>query len=359
MAGRERSGPGASTVARPPAVRERRRAVGQWRAAARVAARDGTPEGRLVEIQRSRLLAGAVGAIDEFGYINATVAHITSRARVSRRTFYELFENREACLLALIEDAVAMLEGELVGAALADLPWRERVRGGLGVILGFFDREPALARVCVVQALQGGPAVLACREGVLARLAGVLDEGCGESARAGDCTPLTGEGLVGAAFGIVYARLARGESTPLVGLSGDLMGMIVLPYLGPAAARREHARPVSKGGFVSARGPSVLPQAHRDPLQEVPMRLTYRTARVLECIAERPGVSNRGVADSAGISDQGQVSKLLARLERLGLVANTGEGHHRGEPNAWTLSQLGCEVARRLGALAGAEKAAA
>jgi AcrR family transcriptional regulator len=304
--------------------------------------------GQLVGIQRARLLAGALGAIDELGYSQVTVAHITSRARVSRRTFYELFENREACLLALIEDVVALLEQELACAGLGCLSWRERVRGGLSVILGFFDREPALARVCVVQALQGGPAVLARREEILARLACVLDEGCAESSRAGNCTPLTGEGLGGAAFGIVYTRLARGERRPLTGLLGDLMGMIVLPYLGPAAARREQARPVSAAGSMSEHGRSALVSAHCDPLQEVPMRLTYRTARVLECIAEQPGVSNRAVAERAGISDQGQVSKLLARLERLGLMVNSGAGHTKGEPNVWTLTPLGCQVAQRL-----------
>jgi AcrR family transcriptional regulator len=345
MARRARSGAGA--VARAPEVRERRRPGGaQQRQPA--ASRDGLAAGQLVGIQRSRLLAGALGAIDEFGYTQATVAHITSRARVSRRTFYELFENREACLLALIEDVVAVLKQELARAGLGGLSWRERVRGGLSVILGFFDREPALARVCVVQALQGGPVVLARREEILGGLAGVLDEGRGESARAGDCTPLTGEGLVGAAFGIVYARLARGEHTPLAGLLGDLMGMIVLPYLGPAAARSEQARPASTTGSASERGQSTLVSAHRDPLQEVPMRLTYRTARVLECIAEQPGVCNRAVAERAGISDQGQVSKLLARLERLGLTVNSGAGHTKGEPNVWALTPLGCQVAQRL-----------
>jgi DNA-binding MarR family transcriptional regulator len=138
----------------------------------------------------------------------------------------------------------------------------------------------------------------------------------------------------------------------LTELFGGLMGMIVLPYLGPVAARHEQARPVP-GVSAGMRGRlPVLALAEGDPLQEVPMRLTYRTARVLLCIAERPGVSNRAVADSAGISDQGQVSKLLARLERLGLVANTGERLHRGEANVWTLTQLGREVAQRLSALA-------
>jgi DNA-binding MarR family transcriptional regulator len=81
-----------------------------------------------------------------------------------------------------------------------------------------------------------------------------------------------------------------------------------------------------------------------DPLAGVPMRLTYRTALVLGCIADRPGASNRVIGDQAGVSDQGQISKLLARLERLGLAINTGDGHLRGEPNAWRLTPKGVRV---------------
>jgi hypothetical protein len=54
--------------------------------------------------------------------------------------------------------------------------------------------------------------------------------------------------------------------------------------------------------------------------------------------------ANRTVADCAGIADQGQISKLLARLHRLGLIENAGAGATRGEPNAWTLTAKGREV---------------
>ncbi|HWX44882.1 MAG TPA: TetR/AcrR family transcriptional regulator [Solirubrobacteraceae bacterium] len=339
--------------------RELRRSVRESQRPARIPSRGGLSEGQIVEIQRSRLLAGAVDAIEEFGYAQTTVAQITSRARVSRRTFYELFENREACLAELIENVLAMIEDELANAGLEDLRWRERVRGGLWAILAFFDRETALARVCVVHSQHGGPGVLARRDEIVARLADVLDQGRSESSRASDCTPLTAEGLVGAAFGIVYARLVRGERRPLTELTCELMGMIVLPYLGPAVARREQVRPAPASAKASAtqRRPPGLLSVNCDPLQEVPMRLTYRTARVLECVAAQPGISNRAVADRAGVFDQGQISKLLARLGRLGLVVNSGNGHARGEPNAWTLTALGRKVVQRLGTSTGSEEA--
>ena len=298
-------------------------------------------------MQRSRLLAAAAVAVDEEGYARTTVARITARARVSRRTFYELFDDREACLDALIEDVVATVEGEIVHASLAGLAWRERVRGGLLAILSFFDREPALARVCLVQSLRGGPRVLKRREQILARLAAVLDEGRGERGAkgAGGVTELTAEGLIGAALAIAHTRVQRGpDSPPLTSLTGELMSMIVLPYLGAAAARREQGRPAPAVASDDRQERSVIEQANGDPLAGVPMRLTYRTALVLGCIAQEPGASNRVIGDHAGISDQGQISKLLARLERLGLAANTGDGHLKGEPNAWRLTPRGVRV---------------
>ncbi len=316
-----------------------------------------TPRVQVAEMQRARLLAAAVVTIGELGYARASVAHITGRARVSRRTFYDLFANREECFLAVLEDAVGRVSGEIAAADLTGLAWRDRVRGGLLAVLSFFDREPVLARVCVVDALQGGSRVLRWREGVLSGLAQILDQGRGES-RAGsrrECAVLTAEGLVGAAFAIVHARLiAKQQHEPLRDLAGELMSLIVLPYLGPSAARSEQERslpplPRSERGAQGRTNGAVVGS---DLLAEVPMRLTYRTALVLDGIAKHPGASNRAVGESAGIFDQGQVSKLLARLQRLGLTANTGVGHTKGEPNAWSLTPLGLRVASRLSASA-------
>ena len=202
---------------------------------------------QIVEIQRKRLLVAALGALEELGYGQVTVAEITARARVSRRTFYELFANRDECLEAAFESVVELLADELAGLDLERLPWRERVHAGLWAILFFFERQPSLARVCVVSALGGNAQVLERRRRILASLAAVIDEGRFEGARGAGCTELMAEGLIGAAFAIVHARLLDGErerAAPgrLTDVFGELMGIIVLPYLGPAAARREESR---------------------------------------------------------------------------------------------------------------------
>ena len=79
----------------------------------------------------------------------------------------------------------------------------------------------------------------------------------------------------------------------------------------------------------------MVSEGERERLQARGIQPTYRTLRVLAAIATHPGASNREVADFAGVLDEGQISKLLKRLESLGLIENTGEGQPKGKPNAW------------------------
>jgi hypothetical protein len=48
------------------------------------------------------------------------------------------------------------------------------------------------------------------------------------------------------------------------------------------------------------------------------------------------------------MEDQGQISKLLARLQRLELVENTRSAAARGAPNAWGLTERGWSVQRAM-----------
>jgi len=69
--------------------------------------------------------------------------------------------------------------------------------------------------------------------------------------------------------------------------------------------------------------------------------LTVRTHLVLTAVAEHAGGSNREIADAAGISDQGQISKLLARLQNRGLIRDTANPASSGYAKAWQLTPRG------------------
>lgn len=318
----------------------------------------------MAAIQRLRLLAAMVDVAQERGAARVSVAHVVARAGISRRTFYELFEDRDDCFVATFDHALARAAEAVVPAYEAQGTWRERVRAGLVALLAFCDEEPGLGAVLVVDALNAGPAVLARRGRLLDTLIGVVDQGRGEGRGGQESPPLAAEGVVGAVFSVIHARMlerrgtravrpsGRGQQEPakaakhatrgLLGLTNPLMGMIVTPYLGTAAARRELQRPVPR-----VTRPAVA-RSHPNPLRDLDMRLTYRTVRVLLAIGEQPGASNRRVAEHAGVGDQGQISKLLARLEQLGLIDNVGIGPAKGEPNAWSLTAKGTEVERAI-----------
>jgi AcrR family transcriptional regulator len=301
------------------------------------------PRGQVTEIQRSRMLTAAAQAVEEVGYARMTVAQVISRAKVSRKTFYDVFVDREDCFLATFEQAVAQARGPVVEAYEQETSWREGVRAGLAWMLRFMDEEPGLGRISVLEALGAGPRVLEVRAQVLDELAAVVDRGRSIGG-AGTREPpqVTAEGVVGAVFAVIHTRLLEQRPGSLTSLLGPLMSMIVLPYLGARTASKELSRPAPRARR-RARGAGA---PSRDPLEGLQMRLTYRTVRVLVVIGTQPGASNREIAEGSGITDQGQISKLLTRLQRLELVENRGGGQLRGAANAWYLTERGAEVER-------------
>jgi AcrR family transcriptional regulator len=295
--------------------------------------------GHVLGMQRRRLLLAMGELLTEIGVEDATVGRISKRAGVSRRTFYEVFEDREECFLAAFDQAIERIAEEVVPAYARERKWSARVRAALTVLLEYFDAHPGVARMCVIEALRAGPEVLERRRRVLGVLTAAVEEGRAEARHGNEPLPLTAEGVVGGALAVLHARLLAGPPatarTPgLVDLVNPLTAMIVHPYCGPTAARRELDRPAPKAAPAIANGA-------KDPFKGLSIRFTYRTARVLATIAEDGGASNRMVADSAGINDEGQTSRLLRRLQSAGLIENLGEGHTRGEPNAWWLTQRG------------------
>jgi AcrR family transcriptional regulator len=327
---------------------------------------------RVGDLQRVRILAGITEVVRERGVRGVAVAHIVARSGVSRRTFYDLFRDSDDCLLAAFEHAVERAAEMVLPAYEAAGDWQEKIRAGLEAALGFLDAEPAMGALCVVDALAAEGAVLECR----ARVAGVLIDAVheggvaqrpaatrgaktnggqlsgGSAGTAGQGSPrrpprIVAEGAVGAVLGVIHARMIAADPKPLRGLLGPLASMIVLPYLGPDAAERELARRPLRRRAAPAQPPN------RDPLRELDMRLTYRTVRVLLAVSEQPAASGRQIADASGVTDPGQMSKLLWRLAHLGLIANEAPTLGRGVPNAWCLTPKGREVGQAIRTQAG------
>src|SRR5271154_5363987 len=95
----------------------------------------GLPRGQVTQIQRSRMLAATVEAVEEVGYARLTVAQVIGRAKVSRKTFYDVFLDREDCFLAAFNEAIGRVEAVAVEAYEQQSSWREGMRASLTAIL--------------------------------------------------------------------------------------------------------------------------------------------------------------------------------------------------------------------------------
>jgi AcrR family transcriptional regulator len=308
-------------------------------------------------MQRGRILAALVSLANDEGLSEATVSAIVARSGVSRRTFYELFPDSQAAIAAAFEHAVQRFAEAVLPAWSEPDCWREQVRGALVALLVALEADRSRAHLLLVESLSAGRVLAERRAQLLGVLAAALDDGRAQSpATITEPPPLTGEALVGAVFAVLHTRLQCREPASLTRLASPLASLIVLPYFGPEAARAELCRPAPRARRAEARGEqgerresraagragvSVAGQAD-DLLPGLGMRLTYRTLRVLVAVGEAPGASNRTIGRLAGIKDQGQISKLLARLQRLGVLVNDNAGvPAHAVPNAWRLTEIG------------------
>ena len=96
------------------------------------------------------MLAAAVEVISELGYSGMSVARVTDRAGVSRRTFYDLFEDREDCFLGVFEEAVERIAAVARPAYERQWRWGEKVRAGLSAILQYIGDERVLGSLLIV-----------------------------------------------------------------------------------------------------------------------------------------------------------------------------------------------------------------
>lgn len=299
---------------------------------------------QVAQLQRSRLIAALIEAVKDDGYRALTVGKVIGLARVSRKTFYDLFRDLDDAFLAAFEQLEGRLRVLGLEAYGAEDHWQEAIRATLERLLAFMDEEPALARFLLVDSLAAGESVLEARAGLLEELAHALDRGRIFARGSLDPPPLAAPVVMGGILTVLHTHLLADRQGPFTDLASPLMSMIAMPFLGARAARRELNAPCREPSRDRSEDPQRIVEG--DPLKGLKIRLTYRTARVLMAIGEQPGASNREVAERADILDQGQISKLLARLARLNLIANVGSGQPMGSSNAWHLTARGALLER-------------
>ena len=257
--------------------------------------------------------------------------------------FYDHFQSAEECYLAAFDEGIARLSRVVAEAAGREASRLGRIRAGLVALLGFFDNEPQWGRLLLIDAPAG--CELECRRRAQGVLGELLGEECGELIVPTELLPapaLMSDLILGGVFSVIRERMLDSIDGPLTELAPSLMSFIITPYLGQSA--------VSTGLTGAPPAGAGEPEGETSSgLAELPIRATYRTTCVLRAISSAPRSSNREIAQAAGLTDEGQTSKLLSRLEQRGLIENVGLGAAHGEPNAWLLTPAGRRVVQAIG----------
>lgn len=179
---------------------------------------------------RSRLLVGLAIAIEERGYQNVVIADIARHARVSKRTFYEHFADRDACFVALFL-AASHRTIDAMEAALGAERGEPAVRRAITVMVQLIAAGPKLAEAMLLDiATVPGRAALE-RRAIAERLAWLLADAAGVPVRASDhsegLTPEIAAALAGGVAVLLLREVEAGHAQRIEELADPLSAFVL------------------------------------------------------------------------------------------------------------------------------------
>ena len=195
---------------------------------------------QVVASQRERMLAAIAQAVAEKGYAATTVGDVVARAGVSRKTFYEHFDDKEECFTAAWDSRVEALL-DAIGASSADAgDPAGRMRMGVRAYLGALADEPAFARSFLIEVVAAGPRAEARRSRVHGRFADLFAALHEQSRREDPQLPAVPATVCRAAVGaineVVSDHVRAGRAADLLELEDEIVYLVLVLFAGHDAA---------------------------------------------------------------------------------------------------------------------------
>src|SRR4051794_37635954 len=190
--------------------------------------RNAAPREVVSESQRGRMLAAMATAVAAKGYADVAVADVIAHAGVSRKTFYEHFDNKQQCFLAAYAAGVERILAAIDGAIAAAAPDPMSIaRAGTAGYLETLAANPAFARTFLVEVLAAGPRALERRARVHARFASQLAtiHRAARGDASADPPPHVFRACVGAIHELVTDHVLRDRAETLPELLDALVGV--------------------------------------------------------------------------------------------------------------------------------------
>ena len=179
---------------------------------------------------RGRLLLGMAAALVEKGYAAVTIADIARHARVSKRTFYEHFADKQQCFLAVYAAASDRLLRLVDEAAPPELDWEEQVGAAVRAYLSALQVEPALTRTMLLEIQSAGQEALRLRRRGQRRFAALLTERVAGGVRAHPdrrpISPAMATAVIGGINELVLEAVEQGRTDQLTDLDAVVVQFV-------------------------------------------------------------------------------------------------------------------------------------
>jgi AcrR family transcriptional regulator len=193
--------------------------------------------------QRARMLEAVVRAVADQGYAPVTVADVVGLAGVSRRTFYEHFEDKQSCFLAAYETGVEHLISRILlrTGEVPDADWRAKLRVGLEAYTRELAAQPEFARTLLVDVLGAGREAVELRQRLyelfITRFHDLSEQAAAQDPAIVPAPDVFLRALVGGIGELVQQHILREGAETLPRLTPDLVRMaeIVIEFGGRRA----------------------------------------------------------------------------------------------------------------------------
>jgi AcrR family transcriptional regulator len=225
------------------------------------------PREEVAADQRERLYEATIKAINERGFVATTISDLVAGAGVSRRSFYEHFENKEECLLATYDALIERLTARIANAFDPEAEWVDQIDAFVRALFEASSDRPDAARLVSVEMGAAGPVGIERWARDADRLAGFITALFEQAPGEGSIPAPVARAIVGALRTILYSRMRRERSSrslklELQKLTPDIVAWIVSFYPTPPEIP-EKPRPRRHGHLQGGRAPGTLSPSPR------------------------------------------------------------------------------------------------
>lgn len=190
-----------------------------------------------VETQRDRLLDAMASCCAEKRYAEVSVGDVVARAGVSRSTFYNLFDDKEACFLEAYDEILGQFVTDVMSSIRTPgLSWEDQAENGLRAALSFMRSEPHFARMCIVDVFSAGPSALERYLSAIRVMAAFINRNRDRSGSRSEIPDEIANYLISGAVVVIRSKVVEGDTDSLPSVGPDIIYGVLCPYVGQEEA---------------------------------------------------------------------------------------------------------------------------